>query len=222
MLLRCVRILLQSAAVLAHAAYCCSGGTASVSIALWSPDGAPPKEMPDWEAAVAAGPTTAAEVAEAVSAALAPSGAAAMLLSTVPKAHTTGELTSLLTASDLLSADTMAAAAEFLAARNDKDKAAQKQLKAELKPPDGKWVGLMSALLSFVPGDARPPFEYPGFAAAVATTSPPLALVDYMCSAEFLHFELLSDSVSATGAGAVAAAGVGVAEEAGGLRAGGV
>eukprot|EP01046_Picozoa_sp_COSAG06_P089495 COSAG06_NODE_35872_length_454_cov_1.647887_1_plen_99_part_10 len=91
LLLRCVRILLQSAAVLAHAAYCCSGGTASVSIALWSPDGAPPKEMPDWEAAVAAGPTTAAEVAEAVNAALAPSGAAAMLLSTVPKAHTTGE-----------------------------------------------------------------------------------------------------------------------------------
>ena len=208
---------MQSAAVLAHAAYCCSGGTASVSIALWSPDGAPPKEMPDWEAAVAAGPTTAAEVAEAVSAALAPSGAAAMLLSTVPKAHTTGELTSLLTASDLLPADTLAAAAEFLAARNDKDKAAQKQLKVDLKPPDGKWVGLMSALLSFVPGDARPPFEYPGFAAAVAT-SPPLALVDYMCSAEFLHFELLSDSVSDTGA----AAGVGVAEEAGGLRAGGV
>ena len=213
---------MQSAAVLAHAAYCCSGGTASVSIALWSPDGAPPKEMPDWEAAVAAGPTTAAEVAEAVNAALAPSGAAAMLLSTVPKAHTTGELTSLLTASDLLSADTMAAAAEFLAARNDKDKAAQKQLKADLKPPDGKWVGLMSALLSFVPGDTRPPFEYPGFAAAVVATSPPLALVDYMCSAEFLHFELLSDSVNATGAAGVAAAGVGVAEEAGGLRAGGV
>jgi hypothetical protein len=141
-----------------------------------------------------------------------------MLLSTVPKAHTTGELTSLLTASDLLPADTMAAAAEFLAARNDKDKAAQKQLKADLKPPDGKWVGLMSALLSFVPGDARPPFEYPGFAAAAAATSPPLALVDYMCSAEFLHFELLSDRVSAT----AAAAGVGVAEKAGGLRAGGV
>ena len=32
----------RSAAVLAHTAYHASGGTASVSIALWSPDGQPP------------------------------------------------------------------------------------------------------------------------------------------------------------------------------------
>ena len=47
------------------------------------------------------------------------------LLSKVPKAHTTGELTSLLTGSS------DPKAAEFMTAREDKDKAAQKLLKGQ-------------------------------------------------------------------------------------------
>lgn len=46
----------MSAAALAHAAYCASGGTAAVSVALWSPDGKPPKDMSDWNRAASLAP----------------------------------------------------------------------------------------------------------------------------------------------------------------------
>jgi hypothetical protein len=113
----------MTAAVLAHAAYSASGGTASVAVALWSPDGSPPKDMPDWQAAVAASPAPSALLAALHSALAAPSGVP--LLSKAPKAHTTGELTALLTSSD------DPKAAEFLTVRDDKDKAAQKVLKGQ-------------------------------------------------------------------------------------------
>ena len=152
----------MTAAVLAHAAYRASGGTASVSVALWSPNGSPPKDSPDWQAAVSAAPAPAALLA-ALQSALAPSGSA--LLSRVPKAHTTGELTALLTGSG------DPKAAEFLTVREDKDKAAQNVLKGQVA--DGTWAPLLSSLAAQV--DSSPPFTYPGFPSSSGkyTTRPP-------------------------------------------------
>ena len=112
----------MAAAGLAHAAYRASGGTATVSVALWSPNGAPPKDMSAWEATAAAVPPGAV-LLQALTEALAPGGS--FLMGKVPKAHTTGELTALLTGSS------DPKAAEFLVVRDNKDKAAQKVLKSQ-------------------------------------------------------------------------------------------
>lgn len=164
--------------MLAHAAYCESGGTASISVALWSPDGTPPKDLGDWEGAVAAAPT-ASDVAQAVHNALAPDGET-MLLSRLPKAHTTGELTSLLEGS----ADPLAA--EFITTRSDKDKGKQKELKAQMGA-GGKFKPLLDSLAQQV--DSTPPFAYPGFP---STQGDGAALMSYLRSIEFLHFPLTS------------------------------
>ena len=87
----------RSAAVLAHAAYRASGGSASVSIALWSPDGQAPADMDDWQAAAAAAPVGNSQILAKLRAALGPAGKTT-LLSRVPKAHTTDELSELLKA----------------------------------------------------------------------------------------------------------------------------
>jgi len=155
----------MSAAVLAHAAYCASGGTASVSIALWSPDGTPPSDMAEWQEAAGSAPVGNSVLLTRLREALGPAGQPT-LLSRVPKAHTTTELTSLLKAAAKGSKDEQGPeeedrnveappppplsdgggggeshghgvevarmATEFLAARADKDKAKQKQLKKQL------------------------------------------------------------------------------------------
>jgi O-acetyl-ADP-ribose deacetylase (regulator of RNase III) len=156
----------RSAAVLAHAAYCASGGTASVSIALWSPDGTPASDMAEWQEAAGSAPVGNSVLLTRLREALGPAGQPT-LLSRVPKAHTTTELTSLLKAAAKGSKDEQGPeeedrnveapppppplsdgggggeshghgvevarmATEFLAARADKDKAKQKQLKKQL------------------------------------------------------------------------------------------
>ena len=103
-----------------------------------------------------------------------------MLLSQVPPAHTTGELTALLESSS----DPMAA--EFLAARAEKDKALQKKLKAEMAA-GGKWEVLLSSLSAQT--NSSPPFRYPGFPTAAAAGRDLVGSDGYLCSAEFLHFE---------------------------------
>ena len=165
------------AAVLAHAAYCASGGSASVSIALWSPDGSPPKDMGDWEAAAAAAPR-APDIAASIREALAPGGGP-VLLSQVPPARTTRELTALLKRSS----DPMAA--EFLAARSEKDKALQKKLAAEMAA-GGKWEALLSSLSA--QANSSPPFSYPGFPTGAAAVRDLVGSEGYLCSAEFLHW----------------------------------
>ena len=164
--------------MLAHAAYCESGGTASVSVALWSPDGTAPKDFGNWERAVAAAPR-ASDVPQAVYSALAPGGDK-VLLSRVPKAHTIGELTSLLEGS----ADPLAA--EFINTRSDKDKGKQTELKAQMGA-GGKFKPLLESLAQQV--DSTPPFAYPGFP---STQGDGAALVSYLRSIEFLHFPLTS------------------------------
>jgi len=91
----------RNAAALAHAAYRATGGGAAVSVALWSPDGQAPKDMSDWEAVVAAAPTDPTSLAAALSDVLLSDGS--LLLSAVPPAHTTGEMTALL--EEMASAD---------------------------------------------------------------------------------------------------------------------
>ena len=166
----------QKAAVLAHAAYCESGGTASVSVALWSPDGTPPGDLDAWQAAVAAAPEPP-DTIQAIHAALAPHGGT-MLLRRVPKVHTKDELTTLLEGS----ADPLAA--EFIAARSEKDKAKQKELKVQMAP-GGRFAPLLSALAEQVA--SPPPFTYPGFPSGPGESA---ALAPYLRSSEFLHFEL--------------------------------
>ena len=141
----------MSAAVLAHTAYRASGGSASVSIALWTPDGQPPPTMAKWQAAAAAAPVGNSQLLAALRAALGPAGQAT-LLSRLPPAHTTGELTELLKAAAMGGSKPAAPggndtggephekgqqaeqvalmAKDFLAAR--KDKAQQKKLKKQL------------------------------------------------------------------------------------------
>eukprot|EP01043_Picozoa_sp_COSAG02_P020492 COSAG02_NODE_1013_length_15207_cov_4.700556_10_plen_1218_part_00 len=165
------------AAVLAHAAYRASGGTASVSIALWSRDGKRPKNMGDWEAAASAGPPPS-RIAESIRKALAPTGGP-VLLSQVPPAHTTGELTALLEGSS----DPMAA--EFLAARAEKEKSQQKALKDEMAA--GKWKPLFSSLAAQV--NSSPPFTYGGFPTEHMANRKLVGADGYLCSAEFLHFD---------------------------------
>lgn len=143
----------MSAAVLAHTAYRASGGSASVSIALWTPDGQPPPTMAKWQAAAAAAPVGNSQLLAALRAALGPAGQAT-LLSRLPPAHTTGELTELLKAAAMGGSKPAAPggndtggephekgqqaeqvalmAKDFLAARKDKDKAQQKKLKKQL------------------------------------------------------------------------------------------
>eukprot|EP01043_Picozoa_sp_COSAG02_P023401 COSAG02_NODE_1249_length_13624_cov_4.621600_3_plen_1209_part_00 len=166
------------AAVLAHGAYCASGGTASVSIALWSRDGSRPKDMDEWEAAATTAPPPS-EIAESICKALAPGGGP-VLLSQVPPAHTTEELTALLESSS----DPMAA--DFLAARAEKEKAQQKKLKDEMAA--GKWSPLFSSLAAQV--DSSPPFSYRGFPTGDMANRKLIGDGGYLCSAEFLHFEL--------------------------------
>lgn len=101
----------RSAAVLAHTAYRASGGTASVSIALWSPDGQPPADMGDWQAAVAAAPVGNSQLLAKLRAALGPAGKTT-LLSRVPKAHTKDELSELLKAAAMGRDKRTAAAAQ--------------------------------------------------------------------------------------------------------------
>lgn len=208
--------------MLAHAAYCKSGGTASVSVALWSPDGSPPADMGEWEAATEAAPPAAAIEAAVREALLGPSGV--LLLRQVPKVHTAWELTALLEGSS------DPAAAEFLAARSEKDKTKQKQLKGEMTA--GKWDPLLSSL--GVQVDSSPPFNYPNFPMGesddamvdVASSDALTGRRGYLCLAEFLHFDIESppSRSPATGSehGPGAAAVPMVAPEAGGLRAGGV
>ena len=119
-----------------------------------------------------------ADVVGAVRAAIAPDGVT-MLLSRVPKAHTTGELTSLLEGS----ADPLAA--EFLAARSEKDKAKQKELLVQMAP-GGKFAPLLSSLAQKV--DSPPPFAYAGFPMAQGGSA--AEQVAYLRSIEFLHFPL--------------------------------
>ncbi len=144
----------RSAAVLAHTAYRASGGSASVSIALWSPDGQPPSDMAEWQAAAAAAPVGNSQLLADLRAALGPAGQAT-LLSRLPTAHTTWELTELLKVAATGGSKSTAAgggteasgepdekdqqaeqlalmANDFLAARKDKDKAQQKKLKKQL------------------------------------------------------------------------------------------
>jgi len=163
----------QRACALAHAAYCATGGTASVSVALWSPDGSEPKDTGEWRAAAAAAPAPAA-LGAALRDALAPGGGP-LLLSRVPAAHTTDELTELLEKS----ADPKAA--EFLAIRADKEQA--KALKAQMA--DGTWAPLLSSLGESVA--APPPFAYE---ACPAMDAGEPALLGFLRSQAFLHFEL--------------------------------
>ena len=204
---------------MAHAAYRESGGMASVSIALWSPDGSCPGDMEAWKAAAAAAPTPPAEmiVREALLGPSVTDSARVVLLSQIPAAHTSDELTALLEASS----DPLAA--EFLAARNQKDKAKQKELKADMVA--GKWEPLMTSLSAQV--DSSPPFSYPNFPMLVVgeeasgcVATPLIGHDGYLCSIEFLHFDIQPRPPAA--AEDEAAALVAVAPEAGGLRAGGV
>lgn len=213
--------------MLAHAAYRKCGGTASVSVALWSPDGTPPADMGEWEAAAKAAPPAAAiEVAvrEALVGMSVVDSANGLLLRQVPKAHTSEELTALLEGSSDPSA------AQFLAARSQTDKTKQKELKAEMAA--GKWEPLLSSLGGQV--DSSPPFDYPNFPmsssddATIGVGSDALTgCGGYLCLAEFLHFDIegLSSRPPPTGPepGSELVTTVMVAaEEAGGLRAGGV
>ena len=73
-------------------------------------------------------------------------------------------------------------AAAFLIARAEKDKAKQKVLKTQLA--DGTWQPLLNSLAEKV--DSSPPFKYPSCPVRGGCD----ALLDYMRSAEFLHFPL--------------------------------
>jgi hypothetical protein len=172
---------IRRAAVLAHAAYRLTGGTASVSIALWSPDGEPPQETQDWQYAVSAGP--AADDASAVDSALllallTPDGKG-MLLGGVPAAHTTDEMTKLLEDSN----DPQAA--EFLSARADKDNGNQKALKTQLA--DGTtWAPLLNKLAAQVrEPDSDGPFRYSEWEGASS-------LLGFMCTDAFLHLDRIA------------------------------
>jgi hypothetical protein len=100
-----------------------------------------------------------------------------MLLRRVPKVHTKDELTTLLEGS----ADPLAA--EFIAARSEKDKAKQKELQAQMAP-GGKFAALLSSLAQQV--DSTPPFAYAGFPMEQGGSAAEQAA--YLCSVEFLHF----------------------------------
>ena len=166
----------MSAAALAHAAYRASGGTATVAVVLWSPDGKPPKDTNDWNDAASAAPAGRKNNAllAALREALSPNGSPT--LAKVPKAHTTGEMTALLEGAR----EGDPRAADFLAARAEKDKAKQKALKKQLA--DGTWQPLLSSLAEKV--DSSPPFKYPSCPSGGGCD----ALLEFMRSAEFLHF----------------------------------
>ena len=168
----------MSAAALAHAAYRASGGTATVAVALWSANGKPPKDMPAWNDAASAAPAGRKNAAllAALRAALAPTGS--LMLANVPKAHTSGEMTSLLEAAQ--ASDPRAT--DFLKARAEKDKAKQKELKKQLA--DGTWQPLLSSLAQKV--DSSPPFKYPSCPIGGGCD----ALLEFMRSTEFLHFSV--------------------------------
>ena len=174
---------IRRAAVLAHAAYRLTGGTASISIALWSPDGAPPQEMQDWRDAVTAGPAPddASAVDSALLLALLTPDGKGMLLGGVPAAHTTDEMTELLEGSS----DPQAAA--FLSARADKDKANQKALNTQLA--DGAtWAPLLQKLAAQVrekQPESGGPFRYSEWEGASS-------LLGFMCTDAFLHLDRIA------------------------------
>lgn len=152
----------QSAAVLAHAAYRASGGVAFVHIVLRpGRDGGPHRDMSSWEAAVATAPVDDSQLLMKLMDALGSAGHSTVL-SRVPKARTTGELTELLEAAAMRCSESTAPpnpdipgvesvdgsevgdkaggnseqvaqdAKAFLIARKDKDKAQQQKLKEQL------------------------------------------------------------------------------------------
>jgi hypothetical protein len=182
--------------------------------------------MDEWEAAAEAAPPAAVTEAD-VREALRPSvvdSASGLLLRQVPKVHTSGELTALLEGSS------DPAAAQFLGARSQKDKAKQKELTTDMAA--GKWEPLLRSLGAQV--DSSPPFDYPNFpmgsrddATVGAASNALTGCGGYLCSAEFLHFDIESPTSRCPPTGpedspAPVVAVVAVAEEAGGLRAGGV
>jgi hypothetical protein len=132
--------------VLAYQAYVATGGTARVSMVLWSPDGSAPKGKPEWDAAIDAGlgrgvPDGLEALEVELTAAFVKDGC--LLLSHVPCARTTDELTSLLIAK--ASSDPMAA--EFLGLREDAVK--RKALDADLATGQ-RWGVLIADLLAQV------------------------------------------------------------------------
>ena len=132
--------------VLAYQAYVATGGTARVSMVLWSPEGSPPDGKPEWDAAIDAGlgwgvPDGLDALEAELTAAFVKDGC--LLLARVPSARTSDELTSLLkekASSDLL-------AAEFLWLREDGAK--RKALDAELASGQ-RWCVLIASLLAQV------------------------------------------------------------------------
>ena len=80
------------ACVLAYDAYVASGGPAEVSMVLWSPDGSEPKDMQEWKDAANDSPPEFLD--KRLCAALIKDES--LLLSNIPPARTTHELTTLL------------------------------------------------------------------------------------------------------------------------------
>ena len=178
----------REAFMLAYNAYVASGGTAEVSMVLWSPDGTEAKDHPDWDAVISGSKP------EDLNAALTKSMVnedGSLVLRNIPIAQTSPEMTRLLEASE------HAKAKEFLERRADKVQA--KDLDRELQD-DALWGDLISDLLAKT--ERRAPFSYPNFSSKIA-------LLQYMCTREFLHFEPPSSvvlSAASSEAGSTSAA----------------